>query len=78
MTAPETPAPAAVAKAAPVVEKPAETEKPAEKPKAVALPKGTDPKCTHCFGTGYITHGNVIPCPWCTDEGKAKHAAARG
>jgi len=26
--------------------------------------------CTHCFGTGYIRHGSLIECPWCTEEGK--------
>jgi hypothetical protein len=61
---------------------PKEPEAPPAKVEAKApakkVPADTDPKCTHCFDTKKILHGVEIPCPWCTDEGKAKYASVRG
>src|SRR6266850_6224994 len=36
-----------------------------------------DTACKRC-DHGYLRHGDLIPSPWCTEEGKAKHAALRG
>lgn len=81
MTAPTTPAPAAPP-AAPK-EEPLTIEVGGKRVLAILVEKNVDgsggtlvpavkasTSCTHCFGTGYIRHGSLIECPWCTEEGK--------
>lgn len=36
-----------------------------------------DTACKRC-DQGYLRHGDLIPCPWCTEEGKKTYAALRG
>jgi len=67
MTVPTTPAPAAKEDPDTIL-----VEKNIDGSGGTSVPRlKASPSCTHCFGTGYIRHGALIACPWCTAEGKA-------